>query len=71
MIVPLIDDDSSTGLEISGEFIAGGQYHFTMETQTCYCVPTEDGGMDVYPSSQWITGVNINVAAVLSLPQNT
>lgn len=47
----------------------GGQYHFTMETQTCYCVPVEDG-MDIYPSSQWITAVQHNAAVALNMPEN-
>ncbi|KAL6990259.1 CDP-4-dehydro-6-deoxyglucose reductase [Sarracenia purpurea var. burkii] len=48
----------------------GGQYHYTMETQTCYCVPLEDG-MDIYPASQWIRAVQHNAAVALNMPENS
>ncbi|XP_065224598.1 uncharacterized protein LOC135848590 isoform X2 [Planococcus citri] len=56
--------------KFNGSLLMGGQYHFTMETQTCYCVPTEDG-MDMYPATQWITGVQQNAAVALNLPENS
>lgn len=37
---------------IKGVFQCGSQYHFTMETQSCVCIPVEDG-MNVYPTSQY------------------
>jgi xanthine dehydrogenase molybdopterin-binding subunit B len=54
---------------ITGSFDAGAQYHFTMETQTCMCVPVEDG-MDVYPSTQTVNLTNVAIAKVLSIPEN-
>lgn len=55
--------------KFNGSFLIGGQYHFTMETQTCFCVPTEDG-IDVYPSSQWLNCIQVNVSAALAIPLN-
>lgn len=40
-----------------------------METQTCFCVPTEDG-MDIYASTQWATIVQQNVGVILKMPMN-
>ncbi|RZF32560.1 hypothetical protein LSTR_LSTR006555 [Laodelphax striatellus] len=56
--------------KLSGTFEIGAQYHYTMETQTCYCIPLEDG-MDVYPSSQWPSMIQWTVADVLNVQQNT
>jgi len=47
----------------------GSQYHFTMETQTCLCVPIEDG-MDVYAAIQGIDHVHIAIADALNVPNN-
>jgi hypothetical protein len=54
---------------IKGSFDIGSQYHFTMETQQCVCVPTEDG-MDVYPSSQWMDLTQAGIAQALAVPEN-
>ncbi|XP_055605925.1 aldehyde oxidase 3-like [Uranotaenia lowii] len=54
---------------IKGNFVLSGQYHYTMETQTCVCIPTEDG-MDVYSSSQSLHQVQGAIAQMLELPQN-
>jgi hypothetical protein len=54
---------------IKGSFNAGTQYHFTMETQQCVCVPTDDG-MDVYPSSQWMDLAQVGIAEALGMPEN-
>lgn len=63
----------SEGLNVShiitGNFEMGSQYHYTMETQTCVCIPNEDG-MDIYSASQWIDIVQCAVALVLNVPQN-
>lgn len=55
--------------KFAGSFLIQGQFHFTMENQTCLCVPTEDG-IDMYPSSQWITVIQQNASAALNIPFN-
>ncbi|XP_043603195.1 indole-3-acetaldehyde oxidase-like isoform X2 [Bombus pyrosoma] len=55
---------------VKGEFRCGGQYHYTMETQTCVCVPVEDG-MDVYPASQWIDLIQVAIAELLDIKNNS
>lgn len=54
---------------IKGKFECGGQYHYTMETQTCVCVPCEDG-LDVYPSSQFVDLIQGTIADLLNMQNN-
>ena len=56
--------------KITGKIECGKQYHFHMETQSCLCSPTDDGGMDVLASTQWLDGVLEVVAQVLGLEQS-
>ncbi|GFS24784.1 indole-3-acetaldehyde oxidase, partial [Elysia marginata] len=56
--------------KLSGQIKCGEQYHFHMETQSCLCSPTDDGGMDVLASTQWLDGVLETVAQVLGLKQS-
>ncbi|XP_049801265.1 uncharacterized protein LOC126236198 isoform X3 [Schistocerca nitens] len=60
---------SKTKHVVKGQFDIGSQYHFTMETQSCVCIPIEDG-MDIYPSTQWMDLTQIAVARVLDVPEN-
>ncbi|XP_078042324.1 uncharacterized protein LOC144472818 isoform X2 [Augochlora pura] len=55
---------------VKGVFRCGSQYHYTMEPQTCVCVPIEDG-MDIYSSSQHMDLVQTSVASVLNIPNNS
>lgn len=54
---------------IKGSFDIFGQYHYTMETQICLCVPIEDG-MDVFSATQWMDLTNVAVAEALNIPVN-
>ena len=40
-----------------------------METQTCFCIPTEDG-MDVFSATQHMDHIQITLADVLNIPSN-
>ena len=55
--------------KISGRFEMENQYHFTMETQTCLCIPIEDG-MDVYSSTQWMDVTQMAISEMLKVPNN-
>ncbi|XP_011694373.1 PREDICTED: xanthine dehydrogenase/oxidase-like isoform X2 [Wasmannia auropunctata] len=55
---------------IKAVFHCGSQYHYTMETQSCVCVPAEDG-MDVYPTSQWLDLTQVSIANCLAVKNNS
>ncbi|XP_015171182.1 PREDICTED: xanthine dehydrogenase-like [Polistes dominula] len=55
---------------IKGTFTVGSQYHFSMETQTCVCVPTEDG-MDVFAATQWMDLTQVSIAVCLGVQNNS
>lgn len=57
-------------IQLQGELEVGGQEHFYLEGQVSSVVPTEDGGMNVYTSSQHPSEVAILVAKVLGLSIN-
>ncbi|XP_014251130.1 indole-3-acetaldehyde oxidase-like [Cimex lectularius] len=56
--------------KISGELELGQQYHFTMEPQSCVCVPVEDG-LDVFSATQWMQNVQGPISKCLNLPENS
>ncbi|MGF1753042.1 xanthine dehydrogenase molybdopterin binding subunit [Vibrio makurazakiensis] len=55
---------------ISGDIEIGGQEHFYLETQTSSVMPTEDGGMIVYTSTQNPTEVQKLVSEVIGVPMH-
>lgn len=56
--------------QLSGEITVGGQEHMYLEGQVSTAVPTEDGGMEIYTSSQHPSEVQKLVAEVLAIPLN-
>lgn len=55
---------------LKGTLHIGGQEHFYLETQIASVLPSEDGGMLVYSSTQNPTEVQKLVAEVLGVPMN-
>ncbi|XP_046483350.1 xanthine dehydrogenase/oxidase isoform X2 [Neodiprion pinetum] len=70
VVIPAESRGTDTKYVIKGDFVCGGQYHYTMETQTCVCLPVEDG-IDVYTSTQNIDLNQIAIATCLGVPQNS
>ncbi|TDO98855.1 xanthine dehydrogenase molybdopterin binding subunit [Marinomonas balearica] len=71
----LVIGNSDAALEkakyrLKGELNIGGQEHFYLETQVASVLPTEDGGMIVYSSTQNPTEVQKLVGSVLGVPMN-
>lgn len=56
--------------QLSGEIVVGGQEHMYLEGQVSTAVPAEDGGMEIYTSSQHPSEVQKLVAEVLDIPIN-
>jgi xanthine dehydrogenase large subunit len=55
---------------IEAEFEIGGQEHFYLEGQVAAVLPQDDGGMQVYSSTQHPTEVQHKVAHALHLPMS-
>ncbi|MGR5528080.1 xanthine dehydrogenase molybdopterin binding subunit [Vibrio alfacsensis] len=55
---------------LEGSLCIGGQEHFYLETQVSSAIPTEDGGVIVYSSSQNPTEIQKLVASVLNIPMH-
>ena len=53
-----------------GRADVNGQEHLYIETQGAYTLPTEQGGMKVYSSTQGPTAVQRAVSRVMALPMN-
>jgi len=67
--------DSDTAInaaehQLSGEIVVGGQEHMYLEGQVSTAEPTEDGGMNIFTSSQHPSEVQKLVAEVLDIPLN-
>ncbi|MDH2198164.1 xanthine dehydrogenase molybdopterin binding subunit [Ectopseudomonas oleovorans] len=61
---------ASAPRRLQGTLHIGGQEHFYLETQISSVMPTEDGGMLVYTSTQNPTEVQKLVAEALGVPMN-
>ncbi|CAM4020688.1 Xanthine dehydrogenase [Pseudomonas reidholzensis] len=61
---------ASAPQRLQGTLHIGGQEHFYLETQISSVMPTEDGGMIVYCSTQNPTEVQKLVAEVLDVPMH-
>ncbi|EZH78962.1 xanthine dehydrogenase [Ectopseudomonas composti] len=61
---------ASAPRRLQGTLHIGGQEHFYLETQVSSVMPSEDGGMLVYTSTQNPTEVQKLVAEVLGVPMN-
>lgn len=55
--------------KIKSRLDLGSQFHFTMEPQSCVCIPVEEG-FEVYASTQWIDIVQIAISECLTIPEN-
>lgn len=53
-----------------GQTYSNGQEHLYIETQGAYSIPTEQGGLKIYSSTQGPTAVQRAVSRVTSLPMN-
>jgi xanthine dehydrogenase/oxidase len=65
-------DDAMAAAEhvLEGEMEMGGQEHFYFEPQGCIAVPSGEGEMEVFSSTQQATGSQIMVARALGIPFN-
>lgn len=61
---------ASAPRRLQGSLHIGGQEHFYLETQISSVMPTEDGGMIIYTSTQNATEVQQLVAEVLGVPMH-
>ncbi|XP_039453634.1 uncharacterized protein LOC120432483 [Culex pipiens pallens] len=57
-------------IKVKGRHDLHGQYHYTMETQTCFCEPIEDG-MNVYSSTQSPNLIHVAVSQALGVSANS
>ncbi|KAJ9586603.1 hypothetical protein L9F63_019796, partial [Diploptera punctata] len=63
-------DTSDVTHVVKGSFCSGMQYHFTLETQQCICIPVEDG-FDVFPSTQYPALTEIAISQFIKIVSHT
>ncbi|XP_018304122.1 xanthine dehydrogenase 1-like [Mycetomoellerius zeteki] len=68
--IPAKRKGTSQYVVVTGFFHCGSQYHYTLETQSCVCVPVV-GGMNVYPSSQWMDLIQVSIANCLNVQNSS
>lgn len=64
------NDEAGPTLTMNGEFEIGTQYHYPMEPQSTFCIPSDDGGINVYTASQWPDIVQFGISQSLAIPHN-
>lgn len=67
--LPATDRGANVQRIIKGGNDIHGQYHYTMETQSCISRPAEDG-IDVFTSSQWVDAAQVGLSDALKIDQN-
>lgn len=74
ILEPNVDSVNTVPVEgqktIKGDFEIGAQYHFTMEPQTAFAFPNDDGGVDVYCPTQYMDLSHIAIAKCLNIMQS-
>lgn len=55
--------------KIKARLDLGSQYHYTMEPQSCICIPIEEG-FEIYAATQWIDIAQIAISECLKIPEN-
>lgn len=70
--MPPVEAENEAGrtISIDGEYEIGTQYHYPMEPQTAFCMPADDGGINVYAATQWPDGVQMAISQSLAIPHN-
>lgn len=53
-----------------GDLEMGSQFHFSMEAQSTFCMPNDDGGIKVYAATQWFDLIHVVIANCLKIPQS-
>lgn len=57
-------------ISINSEYEIGTQYHYPMEPQTTFCMPSDDGGLNVFAATQWPDMVQFAISESLAIPNN-
>ncbi|KAH9518796.1 hypothetical protein Btru_006298 [Bulinus truncatus] len=57
--------------KISGVVHSSDQYHFHLENQAAFCIPSDTGGMEVIATSQWLDCTTETVSQILGIPESS